>query len=1721
MSFKTLKKDDLKIIAEELGLEIPNGAKIVYLKELIENSEIYKNDIEFVQGVIDNIIEERKCTQEKIQREQSESEKKIELEKIKLAQLQAELALAETRRDLPQSQNNASESSNLNIENLIKSVKTLTISVPTKAESFNLFFQSIEKAFRTKKVPDDLKAEILLNILGEKVTNLMVYVKEEDINDYGKLKSMILKEFQPTPQECLNYFRSAQKLPSENFVQFASRLGANFEYYCQLRNVHDFKSLCELMVSDKIFGELDRELKSHIAVKQGETWFEPQNLGRECDIYLSSKGKQKQESFFAKSFSGSDNKRGEGNYANKYRNYKNVSNVYVSGVKNHMCILCKTNQNHALQYCPNFKVLSVYERVEIIKQNNLCYKCFSSECNARKCKAKNCFFCNKLHHQMIHFHKEKKNSSEKRNDVSNETQCNSSVSMSSSNLKPAVLLLTCTAYASDNHKAQFNKLTRILCDNGSERSWCNKSLAKCLKLKPIREERLSVFSFGSTNPIEKLYEVVELKLSSIYNPNKFIQFEVLVADTITAAPISLPNVEVRNIMHSRGLNLADCCESEINIEILIGADVFWQIIEASSFERIDQTITCVPTIFGFALQGSQESYKPNISSVVSTNFCVATSDVQMLWELEALGIKEKEELNLSDKVLIEQFENNLKFVNGRYETDLLWKFSCDELGNNYNLAKRRFNELGKDFSKNSWIANEYREIINEQKENGVIEECKRDEHEYFMPHRAVVRENKETTRVRIVFNCSSKSKGNLSLNDCLETGPSLNPNILDVILNFRNYKIAINGDIEKAFLMIRISEGDRKFLKFLWYSDNPSEECKFMRMKRLPFGCKTSPFILSATIKYHIKNFEKSKPKSFEMLNSALYVDDLYYGGNSVSESFELSSDAVAILKSGGFNLRKLRSNSKELEKLWKEKGLSDNELVGVQQLKVLGLNWCPDKDELSLEVKGLIDSWKVLRNSKRCVLQTAARIFDPVGLISPFVVRVKLLLQEIWERACDWDEELPEDLRQRWSKWCGEIRELVDVAIPRYCFLNCENEEAEVHIFCDASLSAYGAVGYFRYCENSGNYRVSFIMSKSRVAPLKKLTLPRLELMALVIGSRVGTYLKSVFKDKIGRIVFWSDSCIALYWVKGSAKRWKQFVANRVVEIQDKSSPSEWCYCPSEDNPADLLTRGISAENLVLNEKWWSGPIWLQKDRESWPKQLVKGSPGENSVEILREQRKDTVKSFVVQLELVEQLWSKFSVWSKLLRVVTWCLRFIRNARGDRILTDFLDTKELKDAHDIIIKLVQRTEYDQEISALVKKTVLKKSPLISLNPFLDNCGLLRVGGRLRNANLPETTKHPLILPKNHSVTKLLVKFYHLTYMHGGVQLVNSAMKQNYWIIGAKTVIRRELKNCVICARFRSEFSKQIMADLPSARVHPGRAFNKCGTDFAGPFLISPRRGRGVKPLKMYVCVIVCFTTKAVHLELVTDLSAQSCVAALKRFIARRGKPVEIFSDCGTNFIGAKNYLKACTLKTFGSYLTNEGVKWTMNVPSAPHFGGLWEAAVKSMKFHMKRVIGSQILSQEEFSTCLAEIEAVLNSRPLVPASEDPNDFSVITPGHFLIGFELKRVPEPDLTSERIPIRERYKLITQISQSFWKSWSKDYLTQLQVRNKWKVPSTDLRVNDLVLIKDDNSPPLKWKMARVIKTFTGTDDRVRSVNLKTVSGELKRPIHKLVRLPVDA
>ncbi|GFS94153.1 integrase catalytic domain-containing protein [Trichonephila clavipes] len=398
-----LKKDELISVALEMGLEIPSKAKIIDLKKLIESSAVYKNDIEFVCSLVENALEKSKQEAEK-----NERKAEIQLEKIKLSQIEKQLELAKVMKESEKNSQSleSGEPSSITdkLESLVKSIKTLTIRVPVRSESLNLFFHSLEKAFQIKSVPDELKAEILLNILGERVNNLLTYVSQEDLSNYVKIKELILREFEPTPQECLSNFKKARKLPSENYVQFASSLSATFDYYCvcQLHKVNEFRSLCDLIISDKIFEMLDRDTMNHIATKQGETYFKPQQLGRECDVYLSARGKVSNDLMSRNPGSGvKTDGRNRLQTVSTWRQERNSSNVFVAETKPN-CVLCKGNNFHPLSKCYQFKKLSVEDRVEVVKRNNLCFRCFLPH-RLKECRSeKNCF-CLRPHNSLIHF----------------------------------------------------------------------------------------------------------------------------------------------------------------------------------------------------------------------------------------------------------------------------------------------------------------------------------------------------------------------------------------------------------------------------------------------------------------------------------------------------------------------------------------------------------------------------------------------------------------------------------------------------------------------------------------------------------------------------------------------------------------------------------------------------------------------------------------------------------------------------------------------------------------------------------------------------------------------------------------------------------------------------------------------------------------------------------------------------------------------------------------------------------------------------------------------------------------------------------------------------------------------------------------------------------------------------------------------------------------------
>ena len=385
-----------------------------------------------------------------------------------------------------------------------------------------------------------------------------------------------------------------------------------------------------------------------------------------------------------------------------------------------------------------------------------------------------------------------------------------------------------------------------------------------------------------------------------------------------------------------------------------------------------------------------------------------------------------------------------------------------------------------------------------------------------------------------------------------------------------------------------------------------------------------------------------------------------------------------------------------------------------------------------------------------------------------------------------------------------------------------------------------------------------------------------------------------------------------------------------------------------------------------------------------------------------------------------------------------------------------------------------------------------------------------------------------MILPKNNHFTTLLIRHMHKYLLHAGTQSVLYHIKQRYWIINGREVVQRQLTNCVECRRFNPKIVAPQMGNLPTARIVESRAFTHTGVDYAGPIAIKLNKLRSTTTAKSYIALFVCYATKAIHLELVTELTTQAYLAAFRRFISRRGICQHMYSDCGTNFMGASRQIpelievaKMGQSSEVQQELTNLRVQWHFNPPQAPHFGGLWEAGVKSTKYHLHRILKNSTLTFEETYTLLTQIDACLNSRPISEMTADINDLEPLTPGHFLIGGSLKTLPEKDLSEIPKWKLSRWEYIQQLLQDFWKQWRREFFGRLQQRSKWQSGQCEIKEGDLVLVLDDQRPPSMWLMARVEKVHPGQDKITRVATIKTQHGTFTRPVIKLCQLPIGA
>ncbi|XP_046145641.1 uncharacterized protein LOC123988926 [Osmia bicornis bicornis] len=871
-------------------------------------------------------------------------------------------------------------------------------------------------------------------------------------------------------------------------------------------------------------------------------------------------------------------------------------------------------------------------------------------------------------------------------------------------------------------------------------------------------------------------------------------------------------------------------------------------------------------------------------------------------------------------------------------------------------------------------------------------------------------------------------------------------------------------------------------------------------------------------------------PLALPVLKDQTYVDDCLFGADDKDLLRTIRDQTINLLNKGGFRLRKWASNDPTLliDIDPRDHGLAKNKLLKIEETcSVLGLEWNPVLDHFQFRVT--ISS--NFANTKRTILSQIAKLFDPMGLLTPVVIPAKVFMQKLWSLQYDWDDILPNDVLLEWQDYYTHLPDLNKITIPRK-IANGIALHQEIHGFADASTKAYAASVYIKSVLPDDNVFVALLVAKSRVAPVKTLSIPRLELCAAALLARLVVFVENSLSLIHHNVHCWTDSSITLAWLSQPPTRWKTFVANRVSKIQSLLPKAQWHHVPTNSNPADCATRGLTPSELKIHSIWWSGPSWLKQGEERWPK---------SNIRIVDSHEEEKIPKLLSAVSTTDpwDLPTRYSSWSKLLRVTAYILRFTSNLRfrhtnkiklqltiKSLIAVPPLQPDEIQRAKFLWLRRMQSELFPDELSSLsAKKTLLKSSKLLSLNPILDQDGLIRAKGRLAHSLFPENTKKPIIL-RSHPLLSLIINHTHVIHLHAGSQLTLACLRPEYWILRARTTIRSVLHRCVPCARHRASVPSELMGDLPASRVTAvERPFINTGVDYAGPIHVRTTSGRGHKSHKAYIAVFVCMATKAVYLDLVSDYTSAAFLAAYTRFVSRRGIPKSMYSDNGTTFQGANKELRKAHRESLRdtnlhNKLAVDGVAWHFLRPSAPHFGGLWEAAVKSVKHHLRRSIGTHTLSFEELTTVLCRIEAALNSRPLVAMSDCIDDYNALTPGHFLIGSALTSIPEPSVLQLKENRLSRWQLIQRITETFWKAWHTEYLHTLHQRPKWRVAQNLTKIGQLVLLRNECTPPAQWELARIIDCHPGTDGIIRVVTIKTANSTYKRPISKLRFLPID-
>ncbi|XP_076660139.1 uncharacterized protein LOC143363448 [Halictus rubicundus] len=1405
------------------------------------------------------------------------------------------------------------------------------------------------------------------------------------------------------------------------------------------------------------------------------------------------------------------------------------------------CVFCNRS-NHGSEHCREFARETIARRWHLVKRHRLCFKCLRKGHPRDKCRGVNCSTCKGRHNSLLHnfkFGNENSKAKQSSGKGSGNRERNAPDASAESGNPPSRpwLEVRCSLLKILPVRIwgpRRDVETYALLDEGSTITLIDQTLSREIG---ARGTRSNMFLKGLLTH-EKLISNCERVQFGIQGDGG--RYEIKQAITIRDLNLPTQSISDETANHVEIMTKIKL-KSYLNAppRILIGQDNWPLIVTRELREIKNADYVLSRCLLGWTLHGNTKSHskrKELLSSHVTwqKSHENVLDDPESLDELvrkyfcvDTLGIdylnKNENKQNRAVKILQEACHRKGNF----WEIGLLWKDNRARNVNSKGSALKRLISLERKLDRDAEYAALYYAEVDRFIEKGYAVKIRDDEigeNSWYLPHFGVQNINKPG-RIRLVFDAAAKSKG-ISLNDQLDPGPDLLKFLPGILLRFRLHRFAFKADIKDMFLQIRIKKEDQIAQKFLWRGRDRVKSPETYAMTRLIFGSKSSPCCAIYVKNKNAEEYGESKPDAAKSIIDDSYMDDYLASRKTIKETTELIRDVIQINLDGGFEMHGWASNSKKILTTVAEgrrpKGQNEMRLGDQGGERVLGLIWDTETDELRFnlgirKIPETILTGKV-KPTKREFLRIIMSIFDPLGFLSPFTLKSKILMQAIWRSDVGWDQEIRDEEHRVWMSWLKGLREIKIFRIPR-CYAPDEIKylKIQLHVFCDASLKGCAAAAYLRFIGKDERIWVSFVMARTRVAPLKPMTVPRLELQAAVIGARLAKMVAKELGSELDRRFLWSDSSTVIHWIRSEPRNRQTFVANRLGEIVELTLSSEWRWVPSGLNPADDATRWLN-ESLNTNDRWFSGPGFLQQPESKWPVEKIMSEVDKREIDNI-ELRKTQV--YVVQSsEYHIPSVARFLGWPGLLVAARRVKKAFDRWRGKQQTPITVET--IYSVEMYWYRTIQGEVFAREIEALnTGKGINKGSKIIGLKPFMDEVGILRARGRITKFRDGVFNNQPIILDSRHPATMLLIRAYHQRFFHGSSNTVVNEIRQKYYIVGVRRALRSLISKCLICRFRRAKPRSPEMSNLPPGRVaYRQRPFSHCGMDYFGPMQVKIGRRRE----KRWGVLFTCLTTRAVHLELADSLTTSSAIMALQRLAARRGSPLVVYSDNGTNFKGASKELRdaAATIdeENLRSYALEKRMKWIFNPPDAPHMGGVWERLIRSVKSALQAILRDQIPSSEVLHTLLVEIEHSVNSRPLTHISVDPGDEETLTPNHFLLGTSSGEVHLGRYDAQATCPKKQWKIAQSFAESFWRRWLREYLPTLISRPKWHKSDTNLKKGDLVLIVDFQMPRNSWNTGTIEEVYPGADGVIRIAKVRTAKGELIRPTRKLITLTSD-